>query len=401
MNVLMLLEGSFPPDPRVRKQAKTLNKSGHNVRLLCHYSEVEKNQDRNIEINTFKPAKIFPNYRSYIDIPYMLLTFRFPELSREIKKQIEWTDIIHVHDMRLAKTALEFQKDSYILIDMHENYKEAIRQFRQNDSLKNIFSSPKNMVKRIFQSNRRYAKVQKEIIQNSDGVLATVKEAKNVYAKDLDSPDKVHIVSNVVDLEWFDNKINEFSIPDLDGFVLTYVGGITGPHRGLETLIKAMPDIKNEISSAQLSIVGDGAARSSLEQLALEIGANDYINFKGWANYQKIPVEMRSADVGVVPHKSTPHTRTTIPHKLTQYMAAGLPVIVTDSGPIASIVRETNTGMVVPPSNPNKMAEAAIEIAKQKVSLKNPRELVEERYNWETEEENLLQQYNKFNENVY
>ena len=57
---------------------------------------------------------------------------------------------------------------------------------------------------------------------------------------------------------------------------------------------------------------------------------------------------MERADVGLVPHVKSPHTDSTIPHKLFQYMWRKLPVIVSNCSPLERIVKEAKCGYVYP-----------------------------------------------------
>ena len=54
----------------------------------------------------------------------------------------------------------------------------------------------------------------------------------------------------------------------------------------------------------------------------------------------------RTMDVGLVPHHADEAWNTTIPNKLFDYMAAGLPVISSDARPCARILRSTGAGLI-------------------------------------------------------
>lgn len=63
-------------------------------------------------------------------------------------------------------------------------------------------------------------------------------------------------------------------------YALLFVGELSS-RKNQEFLIKALPDLKLRIPNAVLWLVGDGAAREHLEQLALEIGVSDSVVFFG------------------------------------------------------------------------------------------------------------------------
>jgi len=60
MNIGMILDSSFPPDPRVENQAVSLIEDGHNVHLYClDYSQklVQKEVINGINVHRYKFAK--------------------------------------------------------------------------------------------------------------------------------------------------------------------------------------------------------------------------------------------------------------------------------------------------------------------------------------------------------
>jgi hypothetical protein len=94
-----------------------------------------------------------------------------------------------------------------------------------------------------------------------------------------------------------------------------------------------------------------------------------------------------------------PDFRMCSPHKLFEYMAAGLPVIVSPAESVARIVREEGAGIVVG-YNPAEMAQAIIELAKDK-DLRNRmgeagKKAVREKYNWKNDSQILINIYDRF-----
>ncbi|MFQ5578769.1 MAG: glycosyltransferase, partial [Anaerolineae bacterium] len=65
---------------------------------------------------------------------------------------------------------------------------------------------------------------------------------------------------------------------------------------------------------------------------------------------QAIPDYFNAADVSVAPMK-TPHIVGTLPVKIYDSMACGVPVIVAATGEASAVVRDSGSGLVVPPAN--------------------------------------------------
>ncbi|RQG91526.1 glycosyltransferase family 1 protein [Natrarchaeobius halalkaliphilus] len=397
MNILMTIWGDYPPDARVRKQAKTLLNAGHNVRILC--------ESDSPGIENIKGATVHRVYRpdpghNLRDVPRsieLLLKNVDPlwrdEVQNEIKKNV---DIIHVHDLPQARTVLQ-ESNVPVILDLHENYRKAIYHYRPDLNFWKILTNPKILARRVCKPPWRYHWEQKFAMKNADHVLAVVPEARDEYIRSGIDPEAVSVVSNTVDLEWFDRHIPNSDDLYSEEFTLTYVGSVSGPHRGLDTVIRAIPRIKKEIPNVLFRIAGGGQL-NDLEDLANNLGIRDHIEFTGWIDETEFPKYMSSANIGLLPHRSNGHTNTTIAHKLFQYMAAELPVIVTDTRAVGRVVREASAGVVVPPEEPNAIADAAINIFQSEVGRiygKNGRNAVESKYNWSHDSKQLLKVYDK------
>ncbi|MDP6361098.1 MAG: glycosyltransferase, partial [Planctomycetota bacterium] len=88
-----------------------------------------------------------------------------------------------------------------------------------------------------------------------------------------------------------------------------------------------------------------------------------------------------------------------LPVKLLEYLAAGLPVIASESQEWSEIIREGNCGITVNPLDRVETAEAINWIIDNPAECaemgRRGKQLVAEKYNWETESVKLVQFYEK------
>ena len=164
MNILMVLDHTFPTDLRVENEATSLIKSGHNVGLLS-ISDYEKD-----EIVFYKGIKLYKKAVSRFTrdkmhglagmIPWM---DRF--LYREISKILgsEKYDAIHFHDLYLfgAGKLLKNKYDLFFIGDMHENYVEVIKDYKWATSFPN----------RLLISHKKWEKKEIEWLADMDKVI--------------------------------------------------------------------------------------------------------------------------------------------------------------------------------------------------------------------------------------
>ncbi len=94
---------------------------------------------------------------------------------------------------------------------------------------------------------------------------------------------------------------------------------------GVQTLIKAMPRLRDEIPGLKLWVVGDGEYRQALEDLTMRLGVSGAVEFTGWVKHEEVSDYIGSCRIGIVPMLYNQ-----LPNKLFEYVAMGLPVVVGD-----------------------------------------------------------------------
>ena len=105
---------------------------------------------------------------------------------------------------------------------------------------------------------------------------------------------------------------------------------------------------------------------------------------------------IKKSHIGIVPHKDTALTQTTIPHKLFMYMALGRPVLVSDVSPLKRVVEDAKNGMVFKADDPRDMASCLTEMHDYDALMnfsKNGRLAAETTYSWEKDKARLLNLY--------
>jgi glycosyltransferase involved in cell wall biosynthesis len=160
------------------------------------------------------------------------------------------------------------------------------------------------------------------------------------------------------------------------------------PVKGFEVLVRAFAAAGARVPHWQLEVWGEGPERGALERLAGELGMADRIRFPGIT--QDAYAVLRSADLFVLPS----HVEG-FPNALLEAMACGLPVVSTRfGGAAADIVQDGVDGLLVPPGDPEAMAEAMVQLMldpQRRARLGGRAEAVVERFSaervlalWET-----------------
>ncbi|HNH62598.1 MAG TPA: glycosyltransferase family 4 protein, partial [Thauera aminoaromatica] len=106
--------------------------------------------------------------------------------------------------------------------------------------------------------------------------------------------------------------------------------------------------------AARLSIAGSGPEAAALAALAQELGIAERVRFTGRLDREQMAALYRDADLMLNPSRVD-----NMPNAILEALASGLPVVTTDVGGIPFIVTQGHTAMLVPPDDPQAMADAA------------------------------------------
>lgn len=387
MKILMLLETDFPPDTRVENEISALTDSGHKITVACYST------NKPVRIPSHLPYEIHKTYipslihKSSVGALKTGIYFNFwKKHLNKLFKESKF-DAIHVHDLPLAKVGYEFGRKYKIpfILDLHENW----------PALLEMSTHTKTFLGRKLSSYKQWTRYEKWAVSVADKVIVVVDESKKRLVDLGADPEKIHIVSNTINPEHFNFPAQE---RDPDFTTLVYGGGVTF-HRGLQTVIEALDSIKKEIPNIRVWIVGSGGYLENLKNLAKELGVEESVHFYGWKPLSELLKLVSQADIALIPHIKSAHTDSTIPHKLFQYMYAGIPVLTSDCDPLQRIVDETQTGISFTNLNARSLAENLIKLQKdESFRLQMPasgKKWVTEKYNWSRDAEILTNIYNK------
>jgi glycosyltransferase involved in cell wall biosynthesis len=142
-------------------------------------------------------------------------------------------------------------------------------------------------------------------------------------------------------------------------FLIIYPGTLNR-HQGLDIAIRAFAQIVDLAPEAEFHIYGEGPERSSLIALRDALGLKDRVQIEGLLSLNEIAPRMASADVAVVPKRtSTGFGNEASSTKIMEFMALGVPVIVSRTR-IDSYYHDDSMVQFVEPENENDLANAIL-----------------------------------------
>ncbi len=209
-----------------------------------------------------------------------------------------------------------------------------------------------------------YDRVRRGLLRQVDAVLPVSKYTAGLLREQGVPPDCTHVVPNGTDPEHFRPR---------DGTALRRHLGLTGRsllltvgrlvrRKGIDTVLRALPAIVRGRPDAAYVIAGTGPERPRLERLAGRLGVEDRVHFVGQVDHDRLPLYYSAADLFVMPAREPGPDVEGFGLVFLEAGACGTPVLGSRAGGIPEAIRDGETGLLVPPDDPARLAEAALRV---------------------------------------
>lgn len=196
----------------------------------------------------------------------------------------------------------------------------------------------------LFDSEKKKKRKYKSF-RNSDGIVFQTKRAQECFPEDIAK--KGIVIPNAVGNEY----VFKTSRPDVRRKVITAAGRLT-EQKDYPTLLKAFAIFNKCHPEYRLEIYGKGELLDSLIELAVELGIDPFVDFKGAVKDAISPISSSSCYVMSSLYEG-------MPNALMEAMAVGVPCVSTDCpfGP-RELIDDGKNGLLVPVSDSKSLAKA-------------------------------------------
>jgi glycosyltransferase involved in cell wall biosynthesis len=361
---------------------------------VCHVTSAHKDGDVRIFHKEcvslteagFDVYHLVPNSTTRIEKGVQIISFPFEISSRfkrmfflvkEIyKRALEIdADVYHLHDPELLRIALKLQNHGKkVIYDAHE------------DVPRDILSKPyiPFFLRKII--SRRFEKYENRITSNIFGVIAATPFIRDRFLK---------INKNTID-------VNNYPVIDKNQIITAYENketdaicylGVIVTMRGINELVSAIENVNCQL------LLGGNFGEDGLQAKLEKMPGWRKVKYLGFLNRSQVQEVYNQSKIGIVTLHPTINYLDSLPVKMFEYMAAGLPVIASDFPLWKRIIEDNDCGVCVDPLNPLQLGTVINELLNDKDrSAKmglNGRKLVLEKYNWEIERKKLIDFYSK------
>ncbi|HET8586259.1 MAG TPA: glycosyltransferase, partial [Candidatus Limnocylindria bacterium] len=209
---------------------------------------------------------------------------------------------------------------------------------------------------------------------------------------------QVHLVANYPDIDRIPPRRELRDLPGgaaipADAPVLLYLGALM-PGRGIEQLLHAMPSLPR----AHLVLLGRGGHEPQLRQLTAELDLADRVHFLAPVPPSDVVSYAQSATIGIAAVLPSGLSYAySLPNKLFESMAAGLPVVASDFPQVRDVVLGAQAGVTVDGRSSEALAAALRGLLDDPEGARqmgaNGQRAVVTRYNWSASAAELLDVY--------
>ncbi len=187
------------------------------------------------------------------------------------------------------------------------------------------------------------------------------------YLEDIQShpSGKINLIYHGIDLDMFNARPAAAVAQALPPLILS-VGRLV-PKKGLNDLIAACALLKAAGVAFRCRIIGEGPLRNALQEQINAAGLEAAVTLEGAMTHASLIALYATADIfALAPRIADDGDRDGIPNVIAEAMAIGLPVVSTDVSGIPELVRNLETGLLVPPRNPAALAQAMEQLLRER-----------------------------------
>lgn len=214
------------------------------------------------------------------------------------------------------------------------------------------------ILNKIYHSIDRFCCYHADLLWNSSKRMFEARNKNGVNikkcAKEIIVPDGCHF-----------EEIGRLDKKSDDRFKLVFMGHLI-KNKGVDLIIQALPKLIEIFPEIKLTIIGKGNESENLKALSRNLNIEKYVNFTGFIeDHKEVERIIASCGIAIAPYVPDPGSFTFFSDvgKVKIYLAAGLPVLVTDVPEIAKEIEEKKAGMIFQ-YDPNDLIEKISEIIK-------------------------------------
>jgi glycosyltransferase involved in cell wall biosynthesis len=312
----LIRQGSYSLDPRVRREVAALADAGHEVDVICLRRPGEPHTER---LGGLTVHRLPPPPGGSMPIGYVARYAIFGAVAAAYAAVLcarrRW-DVVQVNSMPDALVfagAVPRLLGARVLLDLHETMPEFFAT--------KFGAGPRHPAVRLL------SRCEQASIRFADRTITCTEPMRETFAGRGADPARIGVVLNAADEAVFDPVRFPPRAREPGRFTLLCHGSLEERY-GLDTLIRAVALIGDEVPGLDVRIYGEGSQRAALQRLTRDLGVAERVRFSdGYVPIDELLRAIADADAGVVAMRRDAFRDLTHCNKMFDFIAMRRPVI--------------------------------------------------------------------------
>jgi glycosyltransferase involved in cell wall biosynthesis len=388
MNLVLISNDEYPDQHAAAIRHSTLARGmvelGHNV----HFMLLSPQPWPKSEL-VYHGVK-FKTFNWHHETDKLLKVFNFYYGLQKLRKRI-----IRLNEEEGIDAIIVFSiKIRIIRIVLEVAQKESIPVFHERTELPYVF-----LKKNSLSDHIRYKHYLKNLVPKFDGLFVISDKLINYFKPYNPNIEKI---LTVVDTSFFNVRNDS----DYDFPYLAYCGNMDGRKDGLEILLEAFSRMGDRYPDLKLLLIGDDSDENKKENLLSvieDLNLDDRVFFTGQVDRDEMPRLLGNARLLVVAKPDNEQNSGNFPIKVGEYLATGVPVVLTSVGEIPLFIKDGETGFLAVPGSADsfhsRMMGALSGYERAKEIGARGRELAVQLFDYRKQASRMLEFINKTKQN--
>jgi glycosyltransferase involved in cell wall biosynthesis len=318
-SVCLIVQNVYDSDPRVRRKAEALIDAGYSVDVLALRAPDTKKKIyslNGVRVRTVSLGKKRGSLTRYLYEYIAFFLWAFVQAPVQmLRMRYAVIDVNSLPDFLIFAPILARWMGAKLILDLHEITPE--------------FYMSKYGIGETSWTIRLLKYLERISIAFADRVITISEPIEDLLAGRGLPRSKSTVIMNAVDEARFAIPYSQPHArisPNREKFVMMYHGTLT-PIYGLDLAIEALALVHEQMSEAELWILGSGTEKAALAELARAMGLSSKVKLVGQVPSHDIPAWLEGCDVGILPIRRDVFLNFAFPNKLPEFIVMGKPVI--------------------------------------------------------------------------
>jgi glycosyltransferase involved in cell wall biosynthesis len=318
VKMCMVVRQYYLTDPIVQRQANAIVEAGGEADVICLRAPGQPARQTYKDVRIYSVpisrrrqgvARYLLEYLGFFVFAFFLISLLFAQKGY---------DIIEVHplpDFLVFAALLPKLFGKPVVLNMRDPMPELyMSKFR---------AGPSHLMIRFICLQERFS------WKFADHVLTVHDPMRDLLVARGLPPHKISVVLNTPDETVFCREVGKDAKGTSDrdrAFTLLFAGTVAERH-GVDTAIKGLAILKDQVPNIRLVIVGEGDHLPCLQELVQSMGLESWVEFRSPVPVERIPDIILTADVGVSPIVQSSYSDLCLSTKVLEWLQMGLPVV--------------------------------------------------------------------------